>query len=101
MRRKPTSWNDIEIIPFQIKLKKDPTGMPSIYTSSGPPRPGARIVVSQYGGAASAAACSYDYNLSDTNTSGVDSAKPTGGSSSFSSPARSGLAVKFEKTPSD
>lgn len=58
MRRKPTSWNEVEIMQFQMKEKKDPTGRPSMYTSSGPPMPGARIVVSQYGGAASAAACS-------------------------------------------
>lgn len=58
MRRKPTSWKDIEIMAFQMKEKTDPTGRPSTYTSSGPPSPGARMVVSQYGGAASAAACS-------------------------------------------
>jgi hypothetical protein len=48
----------MEIMPFQIKENTDPTGRPSMYTSSGPPSPGAKMVVSQYGGAASAAACS-------------------------------------------
>src|SRR5271155_3263443 len=57
VRRKPTSWNDMLIMPFQMKEKTDPTGRPSTYTSS-PVIPGATIVVSQYGGVASAAACS-------------------------------------------
>jgi hypothetical protein len=35
------------IMPFQMKPKKEPTGRPSMKTSSGPPRPGARMVVSQ------------------------------------------------------
>jgi hypothetical protein len=48
----------MEIMAFQMKLKRDPTGRPSTKTSS-PNVPGARIVVSQYGGVASAAACSY------------------------------------------
>jgi hypothetical protein len=43
---------------FQTKLKKFPTGKPSTRISS-PLKPGAMIVVSQYGGAASAAAVSY------------------------------------------
>lgn len=59
VRRKPTSWNAAEMIPFQINEKTEPTGRPSTKTSSNPPSPGARIVVSQYGGTASAAACSY------------------------------------------
>jgi hypothetical protein len=41
-----------------MKLKKFPTGKPSTRISS-PVKPGAIIVVSQYGGAASAAAASY------------------------------------------
>jgi len=48
----------MDIIAFQTKLKSEPTGRPSTKTSS-PKVPGARIVVSQYGGVASAAACSY------------------------------------------
>ena len=52
-------------MPFQTKEKSEPTGRPSTYTSSEEVRlPGARIVVSQYGGVASAAAASYDYNQS-------------------------------------
>jgi len=42
---------------FHTKEKSEPTGRPSMKTSS-PVAPGARIVVSQYGGAESAAACS-------------------------------------------
>jgi hypothetical protein len=30
VRRKPTSWNDVEIMPFQTNEKNEPTGMPSI-----------------------------------------------------------------------
>ena len=51
----------MEIMPFHTKEKRDPTGRPSTYTSSDT-IPGARIVVSQYGGVASAAACSYDWS---------------------------------------
>jgi hypothetical protein len=58
VRRKPTSWKDMEIMAFQMKLKREPTGRPSTKTSS-PNVPGASMVVSQYGGVASAAACSY------------------------------------------
>jgi hypothetical protein len=50
----------MEIMAFQRKLKSEPTGRPSTKTSS-PKVPGARMVVSQYGGVASAAACSYVY----------------------------------------
>jgi hypothetical protein len=46
------------IMAFQMKLNREPTGRPSTKTSS-PKAPGARMVVSQYGGVASAAACSY------------------------------------------
>lgn len=42
---------------FQTKEKIDPTGSPSTNTSSDE-MPGAKIVVSQYGGVASAAASS-------------------------------------------
>ena len=59
MRRKPTSWKEVEIMPFQTKEKKEPTGRPSTKTSL-EDMPGATMVVSQYGGVASAAACSYD-----------------------------------------
>jgi hypothetical protein len=47
----------MEIIAFQTNEKTDPTGSPSTYTSSDD-IPGAKIVVSQYGGVASAAASS-------------------------------------------
>lgn len=47
------------LMAFQMKANTEPTGNPSIKTSS-LPIPGVRIVVSQYGGVASAAACSYD-----------------------------------------
>ena len=47
----------MDIIPFHANEKNEPTGSPSMYTSSDD-MPGARIVVSQYGGVASAAACS-------------------------------------------
>jgi hypothetical protein len=57
VNRKPTSWNDIEIMAFHTKENTDPTGRPSTYTSS-EEMPGATIVVSQYGGVASAAASS-------------------------------------------
>lgn len=50
------------IMPFQKKEKREPTGRPSTYTSS-EALPGVRIVVSQYGGVASAAACSYVFEL--------------------------------------
>jgi len=46
------------IMPFQRKEKREPTGRPSTKTSSEEEEPCVRIVVSQYGGAASAAACS-------------------------------------------
>jgi hypothetical protein len=29
VRRNPTSWKDMEIMPFQIKEKTEPTGRPS------------------------------------------------------------------------
>lgn len=89
-------------MPFQMKEKTVPTGRPSTYTSSDPPSPGARIVVSQYGGAASAAACSYVCcGSSAFHISHVISVRElTGGCSSTFSP-RSGFALRFAKTPSD
>lgn len=54
------SWKDMEMRAFQMKEKKDPTSRPSTKTSLGSPvwENGERTVVSQYGGVASAAACS-------------------------------------------
>ena len=36
VRRKPTNWKDIDISPFQRKEKMEPTGRPSMKTSSDP-----------------------------------------------------------------
>ena len=36
VRRKPTNWKDIEISPFQRKENMEPTGRPSMKTSSDP-----------------------------------------------------------------
>lgn len=89
----------MDIIAFQMKENKEPTGRPSTYTSSSPPSPGARMVVSQYGGAASAAACSYVY-ISLVRVDNTMICTHTGGCSSCFSPL-SGLALRFAKTPSD
>lgn len=53
------SWKDMEIRAFQTKEKRLPTTRPSTKMSSLLKAPGAKIEVSQYGGAESAAACSY------------------------------------------
>lgn len=75
--------------------------MPSTYTSSRPPRPGARIVVSQYGGAESAAACSYVFVTGVSHVNKNGSEIHTGGISSFSTAAsRSGRADMLANTPS-
>jgi hypothetical protein len=53
------SWKDMEMRAFQTKEKRLPTTRPSTKMSSLLKAPGARMEVSQYGGAESAAACSY------------------------------------------
>lgn len=53
------SWKDMEMRAFQTKENRLPTTRPSTKISSLLKAPGARIEVSQYGGAESAAACSY------------------------------------------
>lgn len=91
----------MEIIAFQTNEKTDPTGSPSTKTSSDE-MPGAKIVVSQYGGVASAAASSYDCNHQQPipKKKRKQATKPhTGGKSSFFSP-RSGFAFKLANTPS-
>jgi len=52
------SWKDMEMRAFQTKENIEPTRRPSTKMSSLLNPPGARMVVSQYGGVASAAACS-------------------------------------------
>jgi hypothetical protein len=52
----------MEIRAFQTKENRLPTTRPSTKMSSLLKAPGARIEVSQYGGAESAAACSYVYD---------------------------------------
>ena len=61
---KPTNWKEMEMRKFHAKAKMEPAGRPSIKRSSDPER-GAWIVVSQYGGTASAWATVYDYIEND------------------------------------
>ncbi len=72
MSRNPTNWKEMETSMFQRKEKREPVGSASTTMSPGAVEAeGILIVVSQYGGTASACADAYDGGASFWDSSGT------------------------------